>query len=367
MTSGEKKMTDTDTVLRSLKPSALDELAGDAHARRRDTDIARAMSAAAEPPAVRPRGRRPALVAAGVAAAACAATGVIVATGADDAAPGDRAPGGTSTVQGPVDARALFLASAKTAERAPAQDGRYWYSRLRLRRLNDMKVGVSGKDAMKKLPFDFWVTKAQESWSARDRDDRSRVVRGIGVRTSFPTERDEAAWKRAGSEELVGPRVRERSVKTYDSPLFVQIGNARLTMAEVRKLPEDAEKLDAYLHRRYKADVRQTGENTTGDYGEYVFSQAANLLNGPIKPGTRAALYRVFADRAPVEFEGKATDPLGRPGVAVSMTGTDYFDGDYHVKVIINPDTAKMLFFQSGDFSTVYERSGWVDELGARP
>ncbi|MEV4678309.1 hypothetical protein AB0K34_42280 [Actinomadura sp. NPDC049382] len=61
MTTGD---TMPDTAFRALKPAALDELAEDGHARRRDADLARAMSAAAAP-RPRRRVRRPVVLVAG--------------------------------------------------------------------------------------------------------------------------------------------------------------------------------------------------------------------------------------------------------------------------------------------------------------
>ncbi|MGP4025141.1 CU044_5270 family protein [Actinomadura sp. 3N407] len=362
MTTGEN-MKDTDTIFRALRPGALDELADDAHARRRDTDLARAMSAAAEP---RSRPRRVALLVAGVAAAACAAAGVAVVTGGDETT-----PGGTTTVRGPADARTFLLASAKTAERAPAEAGRYWYTRLQTRRLTDTKVGVFRGDRPGKrkdrLSFTFQLTTGQESWTARDPDDRTRTITGIDVRTSFPTKKDEAAWKRAGSEPLVAPEQRKHSVNDYDIPISYTIGNVQMSMAKLRKLPVDAAELEAELRRRHKADVGESGEKYAGSFAEYVFATAHDLLAGPITPGTKAALYRVLAGQDGVRSEGEATDPLGRPGVAVSMSGTDYFDGDYRIKMIIDPGTAELLAYRSGGLSMAYQEMGWVNELGARP
>ncbi|HEX2317016.1 MAG TPA: DUF3040 domain-containing protein, partial [Thermomonospora sp.] len=86
MTSGAN--VDPEKTFTALRPRALDDLAEEAHLRRRDHDLAQAM--AMTPERRRPR-RRPVLVLAGVAAGAVvAAGGVVVGTGGDPAAP---APG----------------------------------------------------------------------------------------------------------------------------------------------------------------------------------------------------------------------------------------------------------------------------------
>lgn len=217
-----------------------------------------------------------------------------------------------------------------------------------------------------RLPFTFTLTTGQESWTARDPGDRTRTITGIGVRTSFPTEKDEAAWKRAGSQPLVAPEQRRRSVNDYDIPIRFTIGNAQMSMEELRKLPVDAGDLEAELRRRHRADAAEIGEEYAGSFADYVFATARDLLAGPITPGTKAALYRVLAGQDGVESEGRVTDPLQRPGVAVTMRGSNA-DGGYSATLIVDPDTAELLAVESGGLSETYQEMGWVDELGARP
>ncbi|TDC90631.1 CU044_5270 family protein [Actinomadura sp. 7K507] len=353
-------MKDPDTIVRALRPAALDELADDAHAGRRDADLARAMNAAAgrRP---RPRPRRVGLLVAGVAAAACAAAGLAVVSGGDGAA-----PGGTTTARGPVDARTFLLASAKTAERSPAKVGRYWYNKILTQEVTDWKSAeLSGNNRAEKVPYMFRLSRGEESWHARAPDAPSRTITGIDARVTFPTKEDEAAWRRAGSEPLVPPGMREPTVNNYDMPFHYGIGNGRITMPELRKLPVDAKRLKAELRRRHTADAREIGEEFSGNFTEYVFSTASDLLAGPLTPGTKAAMYRMLADLPGVKSEGRVTDPLGRPGVAVSMDGSN-LDGDYHSTLIVDPRTAEVLVYEGG-FTYVHQEMGWVNELGARP
>ncbi|MFD0905252.1 hypothetical protein, partial [Actinomadura sediminis] len=72
-------------ALRALRPAALDDLARDAHERRRDEDLARILRTSRRPAARRPLPRRPVLLIASVAAGACAVTGVAVTAGGDPA------------------------------------------------------------------------------------------------------------------------------------------------------------------------------------------------------------------------------------------------------------------------------------------
>ncbi|MFG2086147.1 MULTISPECIES: CU044_5270 family protein [unclassified Spirillospora] len=373
MTIGEKM--DTDTTFRALRPAALDELADEGHARRRDTDLARAMNSAAE---ARPRvrRRRPALLAAGVAAAACAAGGAIVATGGNG-----HTPSPPATAERSVDARTILLAGAETAERAPGRMGRYWYVRSQTRTTHTHEADLpgarprrpgAGRPARdpKKLPYTFVTTGGEESWTARSPRDRTRTVTGIDVRTSFPTPRDEAEWRRAGSPELLSKEDRAPSVNDYDMPITYQVGNADLTMDELRELPVDAAALGKELRRRYEADLRKAGGPQNVDpYPYFVWVTAQDLLAGPTTPGTKAALYRVLAGQPGVRSDGAVTDDRGRRGAAVSMGGPAG-----RIRLVIDQKTAELLAYQSsvgkdGDagLSQTYLQAGWVDSLGERP
>ncbi|SNS19847.1 hypothetical protein SAMN05443665_1001442 [Actinomadura meyerae] len=374
MTSGES-MKDADTIFRGLKPAALDELAGEGHARRRDTDLARAMGAAAEPAPRRAlRLRRPLLLAAAATAAACAAAGAIVITDGD----GGASPPGV-VQQGPAGARDILLASAKAAEKTPATVGRYWYARTQTRVVHEYEQGPAARrpgspggrpKQPKKLPYTYVTTGEQESWTARSPRDRTRTIAGIGVKASFPTARDEAAWRRAGSPELLDEEDRTRSVNDYDEPVRYTIGSGQVSMAELRRLPADAAGLAAELRRRYAADVRAAGGRENVDpYPYYVWMVAQDLLAGPLTPGTRAALYRVLSEQEGVRSDGAVTDQLRRRGVGVSMGGPAG-----RIRLIIDPRTAALLAFESfvderGEpgLSMAYKAMGWVDSLDARP
>lgn len=387
MTTGDGMRTDT--TFRALRPAALDDLADEGYARRRDHDLARAMNGSAETntPAEadtglrrRARGRRPVLLAAGLAAAACAAAGVIVTTGGDSA-PAPPAPAAPS--EGVLDARSILLAGAETAERAPAEAGRYWYVRSQTRATHEYESDLPGVGLQRpsdgrpgrvreprKLPYTFVTTGGEESWTARSPRDRTRTVTGIGVKTSFPTPRDKAEWRRAGSPELLSEEDRAPSVNNYDIPIQYQIGNQKLSMDELRRLPVDARRLERELRRRHAADAREAGGRENVDpYPYFVWTTAQDLLAGPITPGTKAALYRVLAGQPGVRADGAVTDDHGRRGTAVSMAGPGG-----RIRLVIDPRTAELLAYQSfvgedGDagLSVTYLRTGWVGSLGERP
>ncbi|MFD0906136.1 hypothetical protein ACFQ11_37585, partial [Actinomadura sediminis] len=302
---------------------------------------------------------------------------------------GDPAPAAPPAATAPpADARSFLLASAEKAERAPAAAGRYWYTEYTTGQVIDTKTDPATvrppadgrRPRPEKLPYTYELRHGQRSWIARDGDDPSRTVTGIGAEAVFPTPEDEAAWKRAGSEPLVPEELRRESVNDYDMAIFYQLGNGRLSTADLRKLPTDAAGLAAELRRRFDADARRSEadargadpevrrfiEETRPSFSEFVFTAAADLLAGPLTPGTKAALYRVLAARPDVRSPGTATDPLGRRGVALvlPMTASDQALG---VRLIIDPESAELLAYDSGVLTMSYTRTGWVDRIGARP
>ncbi|GAA1591756.1 hypothetical protein GCM10009678_87520 [Actinomadura kijaniata] len=363
----------TDKIFRDLRPAALDELAEDAHARRRDTDLAHALRAV---PAR--RSRRPVLALAAVTAAA-AATGVLVVTDGDGPAP---APGpGTPAPATAQDARTVLLASAHTAERTPVKPGRYWYTRLRTQHVQNERMDRKGlkpgqRSRIIKLPYTYITANTQESWLSRTGRDRTRSITAVNAKTSFPTAGDEAAWRKAGAPRLMDRTERERSVNDYDEPITHTIGNENVPTDRLLKLPIEPAALARELRRRYDADVRDANdgkgpEKSVDPYPSYVWGAAQDLLSGPITPGTKAALYRVLADLPEVRGEGRATDQLGRTGVAVTMRGPV---AGLRLRLIIDPRTANLLAYESGTspvagkpaLSMAYESMGWVDALTAR-
>ncbi|MFB4318393.1 CU044_5270 family protein [Actinomadura sp. 21ATH] len=378
-------MKDADTMFRALRPTALDELAEEAHQRRRDVELERILRTSAEtrtaPRAVMRPGRRPLLLTAGVAAAAVVAGGGAVAvTGGGDGPAGRHAP---VTQESPVDAHAFLLASAKTAERAPVKPGRYWYQRIQTRVVHEYEHDLpghtlprpgtsSGKDRSKleRLPYTFVTTGRQEIWTASSPRDHTRTITGIGVRASFPTPRDQAQWRRSGAPELLSKEDRTRSVNNYDGPAKYQIGNTQVSMEGLRRLPVDADALGRELRRRYEAVVRKSGGAANVDpYPYYIWMTAQDLLAGPTTPQTKAALYRVLAGQQGVRSDGAVADLLGRRGVAVSMGGPGG-----RIRLVIDPKTAELLAYESfvgadgvPGLSETYEQTGWADTLDKRP
>jgi hypothetical protein len=356
-----------ESAFRALRPAALDRIGAEAHAGCREADLAAAFAIPRETP-VRPR-RLPRFLIAGVAATSVAAASVAVVaanSGGDDhhiQRPPATAPR--------MDARTVLLASAESAAKAPATSGRYWYTNERTRSYIDEATGPARKGgrppADVKLPYGGFVSTGQESWTARDGQDRSRTITGIDVTTTFPTKEDKAKWKAAGSPALLDPP-EKHSVNDYDIPIRYTIGNKQITMDRLRKLPTSAAGLEAELRRRWQAD-RTGPDPLTDGFTLYVWTTAQDLLAGPITPGTKAALYRVLAGQPGIRYAGAVKDPLGRPGTALAMPSPD---GES--RLTVDQRSGELLAYESWVkgaryplLSEAYRSMGWVGGLSDRP
>ncbi|MGI5168821.1 CU044_5270 family protein [Spirillospora sp. CA-253888] len=366
---------DSERVFADLRPAALDEMSDDAFARRRDADLAHAMRAV---PGKAARSRRPLLLVAGLAAGAVAVGGVAVL--ADDGGTGT----GTAAVQSPSevpDARSVLLVSARKAAQAPATTGRYWYDRERI----TSRVGAlvkkgraaGGKPSRTPLPFTVHTVHTQEHWLARDKGDPTRSVVGIDREDVFATPADEAKWREMGAPELE-PWSRKRKVNDHREPMRRTIGNEQVTFGELAKLPGNAAGLEAELRRRYTADVNDPKYPLQGNFTQYVWGTAQDLLAGPVPPAVRGALYQVLAKQPGLRTAGRVKDRQGRPGVAIVMAaeeGSRHVSGDdlAEYRLIVSPDTGELLAYEARAkggallLSVVHEDSGWTGKLGARP
>jgi hypothetical protein len=354
-----------EAAFRALRPAALDRLGAEAHATRREADLAAALATSRETPVRRRRVASRSLIAA-VAAASVAVAGVVAVNSGGD----DHHVRRPSVVVPPMDARTVLLASAESAAKAPATSARYWYTNeltsYYVDQRVDRRVGRTRKPgrppAVTKLPYGGFVSTGQESWTARDGRDRSRTITGIDTATTFPTKEDEAKWRAAGSPELLTPQ--KRSVNDYDIPIRYTIGSRQVTMDVLRRLTTSAPGLEAELRRRWRA-----GHSGQGGFTPYVWETAADLLAGPITPGTKAALYRVLAGLPGIRNAGTAKDRLGRTGTALALPS-----GDEESRLVVDQRSGELLAYESWAkgaryprLSLTYRSMGWAGGLSDRP
>ncbi|MFI6317767.1 CU044_5270 family protein [Nonomuraea sp. NPDC050556] len=317
------------------------------------------------------RARRTRAMAGSIAATALASAAVVVVLGTGGVSPAgtpmSTAPTASAplTADGSLDARSVLLAAAETAAREPVTSGSYWYTRERT------SQPVHYLPRREKIPFSATVASTQESWYASDKGAPSRTVTGQNAKVIFASPADETKWKHLGSPPLAQEK---SSTNDYDVQLFHLIGNHRFTAQRLLELPTNKDRLESRLRRLFDEESRSDWWPAKPEFTEYVWSAAQDLLAGPISPGTRAALYRVLAELPAIKSLGEVTDPLGRTGIALSLTTADKGDGAGESRLIVDDDTAELLCReirlqgQSAPSSQVtYEDMGWVSGLGERP
>ncbi|MET7330330.1 CU044_5270 family protein [Nonomuraea sp. NPDC005650] len=381
----------TDRLFAELKPDGLDELAEDGYRRRRSADLARAFAT----PRVRRRSRRPFLLVASTAAAGLAAATVVVASGE---AP--KTPIQPAVSAKPLTARSFLLAAASTAQREPADSGRYWYLRERtfakvhnvpgdyeaklkalLKAQKDQEAGLKGAperlaaakkefdrkvvelktNGVAELPYAAFSADTRETWRPMQAGETGRSVSNQDVEVTFGSPQDEADWRAAGSPELA-----EKKPKTYDDATerILSIDNPSLNLRNLADLPTGEDALRRRLDDLWKRSPNSADLGKSG----YLWQTAVDLMTAPLKPGTRSALFRVLADQPSVTLEGKTSDALGRTGVALSTPTAR----ELTVRLVVDEQSAELLQYELAEkgkllLRVALEDMGWSDELGRRP
>ncbi|WP_329096703.1 CU044_5270 family protein [Actinomadura citrea] len=324
-------MKDVMRVLRDARPEEMGPGAPVDEGVRRD-ELARAMAAPrSEAGSAAPVRRRvrPAwgLGLAGVAAAgAVAAAAVFVAPGGDGTEPGRQGGGGEQV----LDARTVLLAAAEKADGQTETMRAFWH-----------QVTVSsstytvGKGGGR---YAVTVRSRAESWTP-SRPGGKAWAAGQELGAKPATKEDEEAWRRAGSpgtfkiEIPVVPggkgRLKGFTVKTAPGPRSFN-GSAlvdgdkvfwlgrNVTMKDLRSLPSDPKRLKAELLRWYKGHDTESNRPMASDRWLYTVARGL-VMDMPVKPGVRAAAFRMLAGLPAVRSLGKVTDSQGRTGNAIAV------------------------------------------------
>jgi hypothetical protein len=288
----------------------------------------------------------------------------------------------------PPDARGVLLVSAKMAQRAPDGSGRYWYTRQRRADLEIAAKGVpddglqppDGSRVPPQQPDHGRVARllhvhTEETWAAVGAGDPSRVISNQDATLLFASPADEATWKRIGASEPPWPA--DPEVRNVDGPLTVRILDMHppLTMEQVRTLPTGAAQLELALRRLYRQRPLAEVDGTLPSFSVYLWDAASALLPAPVTPGTRAALYQVLAQQPDqdIRMVGRATDPLGRQGVAFAWPNPAPDDPHAQSRLIIDPGSGRLLAQvhvrgarNQLDGWTAYQAMGWTDRIGER-
>ncbi|MGI5205248.1 CU044_5270 family protein [Spirillospora sp. CA-108201] len=324
-------MRDVMRVLREARPEEMDPGTPVDEGVRRD-ELARAMAAPRPEDASAAGARRRVRpvwglgLAGAVAAGAVAAAAVFVAPGGDGTEP-DRTGGGGERV---LDARTVLLAAAEKADGQTEKSGAYWHQVTVSS--STYTVGAGGG------AYAVAVRSKAESWTpARPGGKAWAAGQELGARPA--TKADAEAWRRAGSpatfkvEVPVAPgakgRLKGLTAKTTPGPRSFN-GSAlvdgdkvfwlgrNVTMKDLRALPSDPKRLKAELLRWYKGHDTESRRPMSSDLWLYTVARGL-VMEMPVKPGVRAAAFRMLAGLPAVRSLGKVADPQGRTGNAIGL------------------------------------------------
>ena len=133
-----------------------------------------------------------------------------------------------------------------------------------------------------------------------------------------------------------------------------------LTYRELRHLPSDPAKLAGMVRREATPSSQASHPDSANRLNFEEFQVVGDIMrDSPLKPRVRAAFYTILSRLPGVEFDGRVTDPLGRPGIQVSISRSS----DEPPSILIfDPRTAQLLSEGGGGYS------GWsvVDSIPHR-
>ncbi|MEV0381671.1 CU044_5270 family protein [Nonomuraea sp. NPDC050643] len=291
--------------------------------------------------------------------AAAAMTALFLGQGVHTAAPTPTPAPGVTSLSG----ASILLAAATKAEAAPG--GAYWHIKQQYtaRRAwpfskNDIVYRLETSDLSEQ-----WVAKDGRGWLGR----RQLAARPL----------DLEAWRRDGSptEWMMGLDGGVYSTSPGEGTLIPLKGKQKLywsamplTLKEVEALPADPEAL-----KKRAAEAILSDRDFAGSVTDGLPSTLADLLYRlPASPQVRGAAYQALATLPAVRVEGRATDPLGRPGVAVTFPIQS--GGPARTRLIIDPGTSKVLAVDTigvprkeGGVVGVVLESGWTDAEPSPP
>jgi hypothetical protein len=216
---------------------------------------------------------------------------------------------------------------ARAAEPAA---GRYWVTSGTVG--NFLRVGPAGD------PYLVLEQVGVQSWAARSpRDGSPYLSQALWVRPASPA--DQAAWRRDGSPTewkqigqdtaLADPygvpgvgRLLPLSAApgkltpgwaTYGSQPFL-VGDKALSLRQLLALPADPAKLKELL-------LKGSSHYPRVSQSAYLLQAVPPVLQMPVTPAVRSALYRMLAAMPGIQSLGTVKDVSGKQGAAVAYGG----------------------------------------------
>lgn len=286
-----------------------------------------------------------------------------------------------------------LLRLADDVARLPDATGAYWHRPL----LNTSLTRVRAGDET----FNVRSTGRADLWQPSDPRDPVQVrSRQEYVRPATPA--DERAWRKAGSPPVVqrvctpGTDAKDcKKVRLRTEPsgcvytravepggVFADLRLGELTLADLAALPADTAQLRRKLEAYWKAEPNR-------ESFEEFLSAASYLLEMPVRPAVRAAALRLLAELPTTKVGGSITDPLGRPGLAVTFVKSEGFFTEFgaddevaeRYTTILDPRTGAMAAHVSVaaesteglskgtiiHYTAWAPEAGWTDVRPARP
>jgi hypothetical protein len=291
-----------------IKPWEFDQSAEDGHAVEL---LDRILAMDAEPDGAatvelpRRRDRAPLLVAGGIALGAAALLMVLVTL-----------PGGgndRSRLVGALDAAAASSRSGVDTDQP------YTYLKTR-----EVAVRTAGAD---RRSWQVYQSTTREEWVTEDGQGGLRLVADP---SRFVDGGDRVAWEAAGSPSFLTLGFGRH---TEDHWLAAGAGNQ-----VVEELP--AEPVALTTHLRFEAEV---GGHANLPLAAAMLGLIAEDLRSPAaSPALRGALYEAAKRLPGIEYFGEATDPEGRSGVAIGVTGRGG-EGGRRYSLIFDPRSGRLL------------------------
>ncbi|MFI6291037.1 CU044_5270 family protein [Nonomuraea sp. NPDC050790] len=259
----------------------------------------------------------------------------------------------------PGDTTSILLAAAATARTAP--EGAYW-------RLKQLYTGTAGPYGT--TTYRLRTSHLTETWVAKN----GRIW--IGHRQLAARPLDLEAWRRDGSPAQwpMGKDGGLHSTTPGQGTLTRLKGERKLhwsalplTIKQIEALPADPEALKKRATEAIGSDRDLAGPAQDG----LPRTLASLLYELPASPQVRSAAYQALATLPAVQVEGAATDPQGRPGIAVTFPIQQ--GQPTQGRLIIDPGTSQVLTYEitriphKADQLTTILESGWTDTRPSPP
>jgi hypothetical protein len=191
-----------------------------------------------------------------------------------------------------------------------------------------------------------WVVKARivsDTWVAAD---------GSAIRVSH-----------AGQATFRSPEVRRTFRHMYGLPARHPFGvnpptrfakgqyafGWGLDYGQIRHLPASPAKLKRLVREQAAPSSQATDPTSANSLAFEEFVVIGDIMRtAPLQPGVRAAFYTVLSRLPGIEYDGRVTDPLGRPGIRVSMQRSA---SEPPAILIFDPRNAHLLSEGGGGYS----------------